>query len=62
MEKEQEKWLAETWAKVDAKLQKVAVRSRDKIPYTADANGVHDNKAETDPCFWTNGFFGGSCG
>ena len=59
MEKEQEKWLAETWAKVDAKLQKVAVRSRDKIPYTADANGVHDNKAETDPCFWTNGFFGG---
>ena len=28
MEKEQEKWLAETWAKVDAKLQKVAVRNR----------------------------------
>lgn len=47
------------WQKIDSKMSKVAVRSRDKIPYTADENGVHDDKSRVDPCFWTNGFFGG---
>ena len=43
--------------RVDKKLSKVAIKSRDKIPYTTK-NGVHDNRHETDPTWWTNGFFG----
>jgi unsaturated chondroitin disaccharide hydrolase len=52
-------WINETWEKIDRKLQKVCIRSRDKLPYTA-INGVHDNMYETNPCFWTNGFWGGT--
>lgn len=59
MKHEFENRLDAVWQKVDSKLAKVAVRSRDKIPYTTDENGVHDDKSQSDPCFWTNGFFGG---
>lgn len=52
------KWINDTWEKIDKKMQKVAVRSRNKIPYTA-IDGVHDDKAVTDICWWTNGFWGG---
>lgn len=55
---ENKQWLDETWAKVESKLAKVAVKSRDKLPYTT-VNGVHDNCHETRPCWWTNGFWGG---
>ena len=51
-------WLNDTWNKVDSKLQKVCVRSREKIPYTT-VNGVHDNMLDANPCWWTNGFWGG---
>ena len=55
-------WIDEVLAKIDNKMQKVAVRSRDKIPYTADENGVHDNVTDESNRFsitwWTNGFFG----
>ncbi len=51
-------WIDTTWEKIDAKLQRVAVKSRDKIPYTT-VNGEHDNRAETEPDWWTNGFWGG---
>lgn len=51
-------WIDETWNRVDAKLSRVAVKSREKIPYTT-VNGEHDNKLETDPAWWTNGFWGG---
>ncbi len=51
-------WIDTTWEKVDKKLSKVAIRSREKLPYTC-ANGVHDDKKETDICWWTNGFWGG---
>ena len=56
MEKRQ--WVDEVWEKVDRKLQKVAVRSKDKLPYTT-VNGVHDNRYDTQNCWWTNGFWGG---
>lgn len=59
MNKDEEKWVNDTWDKIDKKLRKVAVRSREKIPYTVDRNGVHDNQAKTQICKWTNGFFGG---
>ena len=57
-------FIDETWAKLDAKLSEVAIRSRDKIPYTT-VNGVHDDlknnplKGGKDISWWTNGFWGG---
>lgn len=53
-----QKWIDETWEKIDQKLSKVAVRSREKLPYSA-VDGIHDNLSEKDVCWWTNGFFGG---
>ena len=38
-------WIDETWNRVDAKLSRVAVKSREKIPYTT-VNGEHDNKLD----------------
>jgi unsaturated chondroitin disaccharide hydrolase len=52
------KWVNEIWGKADKKMRQVAPRSKNKIPYTA-VNGVHDDKMETDPCQWTNGFWPG---
>lgn len=54
-----QEWINETWKKIDKKMQKVAVRSRDKIPYTADENGIHDDRRSTNISLWTNGFWGG---
>ena len=51
-------WIDSTWAKVDVKLSRTAVKSREKIPYTS-VNGEHDNKASKDVTWWTNGFWGG---
>ncbi len=52
------KWIDEVWDKIDKKLSRVAVKSRDKIPYTT-VDGVHDNRAAIEPDWWTNGFWGG---
>ncbi len=46
------------WQKIDEKLSRAALRSADKIPYTA-IDGVHDDKALTDITWWTNGFWPG---
>ncbi len=52
-------WIDATWEKIDKKLSKTAVKSRDKIPYTT-INGVHDNQATEERVdWWTNGFWGG---
>lgn len=51
-------WIDQTFAKLDKKLSKTAVKSRDKIPYTT-VNGEHDDKSKTDISWWTNGFWGG---
>jgi len=51
-------WIDETWEKIDKKLSKTAVKSRNKLPSTT-INGVHDDKKETDITWWTNGFWGG---
>lgn len=55
---ENKAWIDETWEKIDKKLAKTAVKSREKLPYTT-IDGVHDNKAETNIDWWTNGFWGG---
>ena len=51
-------WIDSTWAKIDKKLSKTAVKSRNKLPYTT-INGVHDVKMEVEVDWWTNGFWGG---
>ena len=56
---ENKNWIDSTWKKIESKLSKVAVRSRNKLPYTTDENGVHTDKNETMNWWWTNGFWGG---
>lgn len=51
-------WIDSTWEKIDKKLSKTAVKSRNKLPYTT-INGVHDDKKEVAVDWWTNGFWGG---
>ena len=53
-----QQWIDETWQKLDKKLSLVAVKSRDKLPYTT-VSGTHDDKSQTNPGWWTNGFWGG---
>lgn len=48
------------WEKLDKKLSVTAVKSFDKIPYTS-INGEHNNMAQTDITWWTNGFWPGLC-
>ncbi len=43
---------------INSKLEKVAMRSFNKLPYTTK-DGVHDNKPIEDAGWWTNGFWGG---
>ena len=50
-------WIDETWAKIEKKASAAAVKSRDKIPYTTDANGNHNDMTKN-PHMWTNGFWG----
>lgn len=52
------KWIDETFKKLDTKLSRTAVKSRNKIPYTVQ-NGVHTDMADSDIAWWTNGFWGG---
>lgn len=51
-------WIDEVWEKLDTKLSRTAVKSRDKIPYTT-VDGVHDDKQGERITWWTNGFWGG---
>lgn len=51
-------WINSTFEKLDRKLSKTSVKSREKLPYTT-VDGVHDNKTEDNVFWWTNGFWGG---
>ena len=51
-------WIDGVFAKLDAKLSRTAVKSREKIPYTLHTNGMHDDRSH-DPHCWINGFWGG---
>ena len=53
-----QEWIDQTWAKLEHKLSKVTVKSRNKLPYTT-IDGVHDDKSEDYVTWWTNGFWGG---
>ena len=54
---ENKSWIDEVFAKLDKKLSRTAVTSRNKIPYTTK-DGVHDDRSGN-PHGWTNGFWGG---
>ena len=54
---ENKKWAEETFAKVDKKMAKVTLRSRDILADGCDENGMH--KDCRDIGWWTNGFWGG---
>ena len=54
---ENKKWIDEVWEKIERKLSKTAVLSKDKIPYSTK-NGIHDDNTERTGC-WTNGFWPG---
>ena len=49
-------WAEEVFAKIDAKMQKITLRSREKLPDGVNKDGVHISKA---PNGWTSGFWGG---
>ena len=51
-------WIDATWQKLDKKLSRLAVKSRNKIPYTT-VNGTHNDRAGENITAWTNGFWGG---
>lgn len=59
MREEDRSWVNEIWEKIDRKLSKAAVRSRNIIPYLSDENGRHIDHSGKDICWWTNGFWGG---
>ena len=51
-------WLNSVWEKINAKMNKVVDNVGDKIPYTT-IDGRFDDRFETDPAWWTNGFWPG---
>lgn len=57
---ENKEWIESTFAKLDSKLSKMAVRSRDVVADGVDENGRHiDHKNGGAVYGWTNGFWGG---
>ena len=55
---ENKDFINSTWDKLDKKLKLVSERSKNKIPYTT-RDGVHNNMADEDITWWTNGFWAG---
>ena len=49
-------WAEDMIKKIDAKMQHVTLRSRNKLPDGVDENGIHVEKT---PTWWVNGFWGG---
>ncbi len=51
-------WIDETFKRLDKKLSRLAVKSRNKIPFTT-VNGTHNDESSERINRWTNGFWGG---
>ncbi len=51
-------WVTEAWEKIEKKMPAVAERSKHKFPYTTK-DGRFDDWTDSNPCWWTNGFWGG---
>ena len=53
---ENREWAKGVLERIDAKMSRVTLRSRSKLPDGVDKNGIHVNR---DVTWWTNGFWGG---
>lgn len=51
-------WAEETWQKIVEKMDCSSKRNIGKIPYTT-VDGVFDNRFDSRPAWWTNGFWTG---
>lgn len=52
------KWIDSVWDKIVVKMRAEAERNKDIIPYIPD-NGKYSDMMQTNPSWWTNGFWGG---
>lgn len=52
------KWLEETFAKFDIKIEKECERLGDKIPYIPQNGHYEEDWGDRDIAWWTNGFWG----
>ncbi len=67
MNKNDQKWIAETIERIREKISWVSEKNKDKIPYTTDENGNYDDRSDNTKewniddglNWWTNGFWGG---
>lgn len=55
---DEREWVLKTLKKIEDKMVPVTERNLGKIPYTT-VDGKFDDKSVSDPCWWTNGFWGG---
>lgn len=51
-------WINEVYDKINNKLSVVAPRVKGKLPYTT-SDGIYNNKLDSNPGWWTNGFWAG---
>lgn len=54
----EKEWVNEVVEKIVHKMEVVAKRNKAKIPYTTE-NGIFNDLTKENPCWWTNGFWGG---
>lgn len=54
-----EKWIDETWRKLNKKLLRIAESKRGTLPYTTREGKLYDDMLQTDVNWWTNGFWPG---
>ncbi len=51
-------WIDDIFEKINRKLSRTAIKSREKLPYTVKKDGTHDDHSQN-TYMWTNGFWGG---
>ena len=59
LQQEKKKWLEEVYGKICTKMSAECTRVGDRIPYIPENGRYEGDLAETDVCWWTNGFWGG---
>ncbi len=67
MDRNDQKWIAETIERIREKISWVSEKNKERIPYTTDENGNYDDRSDNTKewniddglNWWTNGFWGG---
>ena len=52
-------WASDVSKKIISKMEVVAARNKEAVPYTTDSNGRYEDASYMG--WWTNGFYGGIC-